>query len=179
MNSSNIFNTPTFWRKEFKNERVVTAHSIKRQYYSDLDIEKIRQEWCFTVGSCSKVNHHSSQENLELFLKPVTAMDWLKCLVVEFEPTLNFGWLAPKMEHFACSRNVHHQETYYNVLPTPQEFSDRSVMIFQELAPHIDFDSISEINLLNSEPPMQGDVAQQKMKAREIAAYMAAYTEGE
>jgi hypothetical protein len=99
-------------------------------------------------------------------------------LIIEFEPTLNFGWLTPKMEHFACSRKIHHQETYYNVLPTPQEFSNCSVMIFQELCPQIDFGSISKVDLLNAEPPMQGDLAQQKMKAREIAAYMAAYAEG-
>jgi hypothetical protein len=95
------------------------------------------------------------------------------------EKNIIFGWLVPNMKHFRCARTIHRHETYYNVLPTPREFSDRSVIVFQELSPQINFGSISEVDLLNAEPPMRGDLAQQKMKAREIAAYMAAFEVGE
>jgi hypothetical protein len=53
----------------------------------------------------------------QVFTTPVTAVDWLKQLVVDWCPSLNFGWLVPQFRSVTVDVETQQVHTYYNVVP--------------------------------------------------------------
>jgi hypothetical protein len=53
---------------------------------------------------------------------PVSGLDWLKLLLVTWQPTLRFGWLIPRTQAIAVE--VTQNDTYYNVYPLTWEYPE-------------------------------------------------------
>jgi hypothetical protein len=175
-----MFDTPIYQgfseEKHYQNKLVVKENKIAR--YSNVRNENIfRREWTFTIGSQVKVESQTEKENIVVFSKPSSAIDWLKSLIVEFEPTLKFGWLIPKTIDVKLEQDIHHHETYYNVLPTPKQFSDRSVTTYLRLTEDYDMCNISEIDLLDSMPVTRSEVRKERDRSINIKAYLTAFND--
>lgn len=105
----------------------------------------------FTRGNRIAVEQTTEFKNEEVFAKPATAIDWLKDLVCQFEPTLRFGWLIPAYESVEVSTEIHHINRYWNVIPAPIESRRRNVLEYIRHRPYPD--RISSHDWLESEPP--------------------------
>lgn len=52
---------------------------------------------------------------------PKTAANWVKKLIVDFCPELQFGWLKPKYRQITKQQKVYTTNTYYNLYPVPEQ----------------------------------------------------------
>ncbi len=73
-------------------------------------------------GTQLRVAH--SEEIIGFHQVPDRPFDWVKFALVSWQPSLDFGWLKPKMKQIPIKRRV--EETYYNVYPLSESEADLS-----------------------------------------------------
>lgn len=71
-------------------------------------------------GTQSQIRHEVKTVNSHVAFIPKTAFDWLKKLVVDFEPTLNFGWLKPEIISKTVPTHQEITKIFWNVYPLQQ-----------------------------------------------------------
>ena len=74
----------------------------------------------FAVGNQINVEHTNRTYVKHTILIPKTALDWVKKLIIEFCPSLSFGWLKPNYKRVNCKVKEVCTNSYYNVYPVPQ-----------------------------------------------------------
>lgn len=110
-------------------------------------------------------------------LVPASNWDWVKKTIIDFEPTLNFGWLKPKYKTINTNVHVIKHFKISNVYPLELETANRKA--------YVDLVSIPEPVdwLLSSEPPTPEEVNDtekqivaskfmSRLRAREAAAFL-------
>lgn len=90
---------------------------------------------------------------------PVTPIDWLKSLIIIFEPTLNFGWLKPNYRTLEKEVTIQIKEEYINVYPI--ELSNPALRDRCLFFP-------SPYSWLMGEPPTQDDVHQARLNVDKL-----------
>lgn len=112
-------------------------------------------------GSQSQVRMEKREIDFHIAFIPKTAWDWLKKLVIEFEPTLNFGWLQPNLIEKTVPTRQDIIYEFWNVYPLqPEEYS------YKGRWPN-------KIEWLTTTPPTDEQLKDACREASENAMYMA------
>lgn len=91
-------------------------------YYEQARFRQVLRFWKqYAQGSQARVEHNI--ETVETFVAkiPSTPADWVKSLIVKWQPTLDFGWLSPKFKSYSVPTEQHITETYWNVYLLEEE----------------------------------------------------------
>jgi hypothetical protein len=161
--------------KRYPTKRYVMAREVHEKIKGFGLAQLVTSQWVFVLGAQTRVERTTTRElDVIVFSRPEKAIDWLKTLITEWEPTLKFGWLVPKNIEIKVHQRFEEEATYLNVLPLPNDMPDRGMMEFGRFsgAGFVDFD---EISLLDGEPPTKKEIKEEQLKGRDIAAYMAMY----
>lgn len=130
----------------------------------------------FARGAQAKVQHKKEEKKVAIFDRPATAFDWLKQLIIEWQPSLNFGWLIPETIVAKVVTVTEINEAYYNVIPVGIEDRRKQVLelIKQKPIPK----QIDVIDWLEGEPITKEDIGnarrdyEEKLSSSEMAWYM-------
>ena len=81
------------------------------------------------LGSQVKTERQIRYLEKNVYSTPNSAIDWLKSLIVEWSPDLNFGWLKPEMRSFTVNTKTEVINNYLNVCSS-QDLHDRRTIEF-------------------------------------------------
>jgi hypothetical protein len=125
----------------------------------------------FARGHQARVVHEKNEKISIVGKMPESPIDWFKALLVQWDPSLNFGWLAPRIKDVLSITEITEQNTYYNVMPLDKNFQPSYLEVHEwEGLP-----DLIECDWLLGEPPTQSDVLEscrERLKARELSRYM-------
>jgi hypothetical protein len=119
----------------------------------------------FAQGSQARVSNRTQVTNQRIFSVPASPADWLKQLLTDWEPALKFGWLVPRLKSVNVDVEIHHHDTYYNVVPMPMGEHRRKVYM-QKFQKHPD--EITPEDWLDREPCTAEDIANARKSELEI-----------
>jgi len=113
-------------------------------------------------GKQAKVTESTKTIRTHVALVPRTPWDWMKWLIVDFDPTLNFGWLKPDLIEYNIPTQQKITNTFWNVYPLqPGNFT-------------VNGRWPDKIEWLTTTPPTEEDLRNAKQKAADNAMFMAA-----
>jgi hypothetical protein len=126
----------------------------------------------FARGRQVRTSRREEVVRKEIRKIPETPFDWLKALLIQWEPSLGFGWLVPRLVMLTIDVEVHYHETFWNVAPLALPEDDRAGYISVFRTPPLDLNCGT---WLNSEPPSTEDIARarkEKLQHRQAAWHM-------
>lgn len=97
-------------------EPVVTEHRIKGYKFTPHVLARL------VHGSQVRVHYreHETHSRIKATV-PATPWDALKLLLVQWQPTLDFGWFRPKTRSIITKQYYSVEEEYINVIPAPPD----------------------------------------------------------
>jgi hypothetical protein len=144
-----------------------TLFRSKRVAINGYDPQRIGYEarLSFDQGNQARVSNSTEVVQKRVFSVPASPADWLKQLITEWEPALNFGWLVPRLRSETVDVEIHHHGTYYNVAPMPMGERRQKVYVQKYRSRPVDF---SPSAWLEQEPCTAQDIANARESEMEI-----------
>lgn len=94
------------------------VHICGEEWRGDVLQETVIRLSAFVAqGQQVEVKNETKTTKTHVAIVPKTAWDWLKQLIVEFEPTLCFGWLVPVLTEYTIPTEQQTCKTFWNVYP--------------------------------------------------------------
>lgn len=125
----------------------------------------------FAVGDRITANRDECRQVEARASIPATPLNWVKKLITDWQPSLNFGWLTPTLRVIETQVRVTVNEKIYNVYPVQgQRDRSRQRIVFGGLH------HPTPLEWLSSEPPTAQQIRQAEIEvldATESARYMA------
>lgn len=143
-------------------------NTLKRQIYlripDHIDLEHgydsyllesvIRCTAKFAKGSRFSEERQTTVEEVKLL--PASIWDHIRLSLVTWQPTLNFGWITPKMVEIPVK--LERMSFHYNVVPAPMSNKDRDIAIYALGGDSSLPDASDPLTWLLSEPPTETDI---------------------
>lgn len=123
----------------------------------------------FAVGDRITEYEHESRHVESWVYIPRSPIDWVKTLIVDWQPSLNFGWLTPALKKINTQVTHISREKNYNVYPVePQGKRVTKEIIFAETR------HPSPLEWLSSDPPTQKQIMENEAQIKMLSANEAA-----
>ena len=113
----------------------------------------------FAKGSQTLVDKTNKSLKLEGILQPTSLIDHIKHALINWEPTLNFGWLTPKYSKSYINFEYTESSSYVNVYPLPTSHPGRFYTLYEH--------SLSPVEWLNAKPVSRESVSKAHENIRE------------
>ena len=124
----------------------------------------------FAVGSQIRTEQNYRVNITHAASIPKTAVDWVKKLIVDFCPELQFGWLKPEYKQITKQEKVYTTNTYYNVYPVPEQWDRNQYRIrYLESQPYTVSEWNSAVGRVMPLTPIT------RYNGKELTDYMAKY----
>ena len=120
----------------------------------------------FARGNQTQVSTEVRVTKQQVFTTPATATDWLKQVIIEWEPTLKFGWLRPRLRAVTVDVETCQENTYYNVVPMAMDEGRERLYITKFGRAPI---AISGESWLDMDPCTAEDIARTRDEERKLA----------
>lgn len=110
----------------------------------------------FALGDQLTTTESHTEGNEKFIEMPSTLIDYLKHALVQWEPTLNFGWLSPSyMSIMVNCINNYSTSNYYNVYPVSTEKRINSLELLET--------PLTPVTWLKGVPATNEDIKQQQV----------------
>ena len=129
----------------------------------------VRASKQFAVGSQTRTEQSYKVDTTHEAWIPKTAVDWVKRLIADFIPALNFGWLKPQYRQITKQQKITNNITYYNIYPVSEQWD---MVTYLESQPY----TVSEWNSAVAKVmPSTKPTPITRYSGKELADYMAEY----
>lgn len=115
--------------KEYIKKYVPNCNIRIEQPLQELDYFAVTVSKYFAVGSQVRTQEDYKVLTTHSASIPKTAVDWVKRLIVDFIPALNFGWLKPEYRQITKQQKITNNITYYNIYPVPEQWDRNQYMV--------------------------------------------------
>jgi hypothetical protein len=146
------------------------SHSfpIRHLVRDHLGREILREEYFFAEGSQRRVSTESAQKTKTVKV-PANALEHVKETLITWQPTLNFGWLAPRYREIQVQFDYATNHTYYNVMPVDRPPYGEEVLRMVEMSRGLNLRSVVKpIDWLAGEPPTQEEIKSAEKEIYEL-----------
>lgn len=144
--------------EEFKIQKFTELIEVSNDYSSYCRNQVYAVSAYFAMGRQIKTEFKEHVQVQEVDSIPATPWNWVKALIVGFEPSLNFGWLHPTFKKIEKKVIIQQQSQYLNVYPIELSHPSLKERHFRIPSPY---------SWLTSEPPTESDVVNARRKIDE------------
>ncbi|XHX80840.1 MAG: hypothetical protein RBJ76_13175 [Stenomitos frigidus ULC029] len=177
------FRTPTAQLNRYQIIEQLVCTRLGKEYFQADVINTVERQTLevkryLATGSQIKSQATKSEQVTQVWSVPATWFDALKQALIEWQPTLYFGWLRPELRQLPQLVEVTEHATYLNVFPLPLQLAQQNKdLALRRIAPM----EVTPDAWLDGEPftrqdweAAKGEIGR-KLTSIELAEFLAFY----